>query len=79
MGKIYSFSSVEFTKDDSLIQSFGVRGATVMDLATTGAAILPGFILTEKFMSDYRDEDKNYKVYMEPLKKMGEILDKKWG
>jgi len=77
--KIFSFSSSEFTKDEKIIQLFGMRGRNLMDLAALGIPILPGFILTEAFLKeDQKSPNAHTGDYQKALGKMGAILEKEW-
>ncbi|CAD7837845.1 Pyruvate,phosphate dikinase [Olavius algarvensis spirochete endosymbiont] len=79
MKRIFSFSSNEFTKDEEIIQHFGMRGRSLMDLAALGIPILPGFILTEAFLKEDEDNPESHiGSYREAFDKMGDILEKKW-
>jgi len=79
MKKIFPFSSSEFTKDEKIIQLFGMRGRNLMDLAALGIPILPGFILTEDFLKeDQKSPKAHIEDYRRALDKMGAILEKKW-
>ena len=79
MKEIFSFSSSEFTKDEDIIQHFGMRGRNLMDLASLGIPILPGFILTEAFLAeDEEDPEAHDSIYQNAFNKMGGILEKMW-
>jgi len=79
MKEIFSFSSSEFTKDEDLIQYFGMRGRNLMDLAALGIPILPGFILTEAFLAEDEEEpEAHLEKYNQAFDKMGGILEKRW-
>ena len=79
MKRIFSFSSSEYTKDEQIIQHFGMRGRNLMDLAALGIPILPGFILTEAFLKEDKENPESHrKMYQEAFDKMGNILEKKW-
>lgn len=79
MKEIFSFSSSEFTEDEDIIQHFGMRGRNLMDLASLGIPILPGFILTEAFLKEDDVEPEGHlKKYQESFDKMGGILEKHW-
>lgn len=79
MKEIFSFSSSEFTEDEDIIQFFGMRGRNLMDLASLGIPILPGFILTEAFLAEDEEDPKAHvPIYMESFMKMGKILEKAW-
>ena len=79
MKEIFSFSSSEFTEDEDIIQHFGMRGRNLMDLASLGIPILPGFILTEAFLQEDDEEPEGHlEKYREAFDKMGGILEKHW-
>jgi pyruvate,orthophosphate dikinase len=79
MKEIFSFSSSEFTKDENLIQLFGMRGRNLMDLAALGIPILPGFILTEAFLAEDEEDPQTHEpIYLGAFEKMGGILEKRW-
>ncbi|MFP4377944.1 MAG: putative PEP-binding protein [Spirochaetales bacterium] len=46
MQQFYSFSSTEYLTDPEVLEAVGSRGRRVMELASLGAPISPGFILT---------------------------------
>ena len=74
MKEIFSFSSSEFTKDENLIQLFGMRGRNLMDLAALGIPILPGFILTEAFLAEDEEDPQTHEpIYLDAFDKMGGI------
>ena len=79
MKEIFSFSSSEFTKNEDIIQHFGMRGRNLMELAALGIPILPGFILTEAFLEeDEEDPSAHEPLYLKAFDKMGSILEKMW-
>jgi len=79
MKDIFAYSSSEFTKDEAMIQYFGMRGRNLMDLAALGIPILPGFIITEAFLAeDEEDPEAHEPVYLDSFGKMGAILEKTW-
>ena len=79
MKEIFSFNSSEFTKDENILQHFGVRGRNLMDLAALGIPILPGFILTEAFLDEEEEAKEDHKAkYAKAFEKMGGILEKRW-
>lgn len=79
MKEIFSFSSSEFTEDEDIIQHFGMRGRNLMDLASLGIPILPGFILTEAFLAeDDENPEAHESLYSDAFNKMGGILGKEW-
>lgn len=79
MKEIFSFSSSEFTKDEKLIQYFGMRGRNLMDLAALGIPILPGFILTEQYLVEEEESPESFKPFLvDALGKMGTMLGKNW-
>ncbi len=80
MKDIFLFSENEYTNDEKVLQYFGVRGRNLMNLATLGIPILPGFILTEPFLFEEESRSGDYgSLYQKALGQMGEILDKRWG
>ena len=52
MKKYYSFSSTEHIEDKETLEIIGIRGKRVMDLATLGAPILPGFMIPNETMTE---------------------------
>lgn len=79
MKKIFLFNANEYTKDENLIQYFGMRGRNLMNLAALEVPILPGFILTEPFLDEEEKRPENFDdFYRDALNKMGGILGKHW-
>jgi len=80
MNEIYSFNSEEYTNDPDMIETMGIRGKRIMDLARLGIPTLPGFILSNEFLATEEDSPKEHVANIkEAVKKMGKLLDKKFG
>ena len=57
MQDYYSFSSTEYLSDPDDLEVVGSRGHRVMELASLGAPISPGFIITSETLSKIADGD----------------------
>ncbi|MFP4012177.1 MAG: putative PEP-binding protein [Spirochaetaceae bacterium] len=77
MGRIYSFNSSEFITDPSVLETIGSRAARVMELASLGAPIAPGFIISNELLGEIvEDPQAAYDFYKEPIARMEQILEK---
>ena len=80
MNEIYSFSSEEYTTDSEMIETMGIRGKRIMELAKLGVPTLPGFILNNDFLETEEESPKEHSVnFKTAINKIGKILDKKYG
>ncbi|NBF39782.1 MAG: hypothetical protein GVY14_05145, partial [Spirochaetes bacterium] len=77
MGRIYSFNSSEFISDPEILDTIGSRGARVMELASLGAPIAPGFILSNELLGEIvEDPSIAFDLYKEPIARMEQTLEK---
>ena len=81
--KYYFFSSTEYIDDPEIQEKIGIRGKRVMELASLGAPILPGFIipndsLAELIESSSESSSEAKKFIIEPIQKLERILGKKY-
>ncbi len=80
MNEIYSFSSEEYTTNPEIIETMGVRGKRIMELAKLGVPTLPGFILNNDFLETEEESPKeHFANFKTAITKIGNILDKKFG
>jgi pyruvate,orthophosphate dikinase len=80
MNNIYSFSSEEYTTDSEMIETMGIRGKRIMELAKLGVPTLPGFILNCEFLETEEDSPREHSSnFKAAITKIGNILDKKYG
>jgi pyruvate,orthophosphate dikinase len=79
MKKYHSFSSTEFIDDPSIQDTVGIRGMRVMELASLGAPILPGFIIPNETIGEIAGEASVMKKFiMEPITKIERLLKKQF-
>jgi len=79
MKKYHSFSSTEFFDDPKIQESIGIRGLRVMELASLGAPILPGFIIPNETIAEIADKIREMKKFIiEPMSKIERLLKKKF-
>ncbi|KPJ86248.1 MAG: hypothetical protein AMS17_13305 [Spirochaetes bacterium DG_61] len=79
MKKYHSFSSTEHIEDKDTLELIGIRGKRVMELATLGAPILPGFMLPNETVNDLITKPADAKKFLiEPLAKMERLLGKRF-
>jgi pyruvate,orthophosphate dikinase len=77
MEKIYSFSSTEFSSDPAERKATGSRGVRVMELASLGAPIAPGFVISNELLKEVTEGAADaFEFYKEPIQKMERIMDK---
>jgi pyruvate, orthophosphate dikinase len=79
MGKIYPFNSSEYLSDPAILETIGNRGVRVMELASMGAPIAPGFIISNELVNEIvNDASIAYELYREPFARMEQILGKQF-
>jgi pyruvate,orthophosphate dikinase len=77
MKKYYSFSSTEFLDNAEDLDAIGSRGKRVMELASLGAPISPGFLLTNETVNDLSQNLAEPDTFFsEPMHKMEKIMGK---
>ncbi|MFP4113536.1 MAG: putative PEP-binding protein [Spirochaetota bacterium] len=79
MQEYYSFSSNEYLSDSEILEVVGSRGRRVMELASLGAPISPGFILTNDTLNLIAsDEPGVFEMLKDPLSDMEAIFKKEF-
>jgi pyruvate,orthophosphate dikinase len=79
MKKYYSFSSTEHIEDPKVQEIIGIRGARVMELATLGAPILPGFMIPSETVGELVSDPSDAKKFLiEPTSKIERLLRKRY-
>lgn len=79
MKKYYSFSSTEHIEDPKVQEIIGIRGARVMELATLGAPILPGFMIPSETVGELVSDPSDAKKFLiEPISKIERLLRKRY-
>ncbi len=79
MKKFYSFSSTEYLDSKETGEIVGIRGKRIMDLASLGAPILPGFMLPNETVNDLIASSSDAKKFLiEPIAKVERILGKRY-
>ena len=79
MKKYYSFSSTEFMDVPNAQEIIGTRGKNIMELASLGAPILPGFLLPNETVNDLVAKPQDAKkFFLEPISKVERILGKRF-
>ena len=75
MKKYYSFSSTEHIEDEETLQIIGIRGKRVMELATLGAPILPGFMIPNDTVSELITDASGAKKFLiSPIAKIERLI-----
>jgi pyruvate, orthophosphate dikinase len=79
MESYYSFSSTEFIDNPEILESLGIRGKRIMELAKVDAPILPGFMMPNEAVRGLsKDPEQIKKALGLPINRMDEITDKKF-
>ncbi len=79
MQEYYSFSSTEYLSDPEILEVVGSRGRRVMELASLGAPISPGFIVTNDTLNQIAaDEAGVFEMLKDPLSDMETIFEKEF-
>jgi pyruvate,orthophosphate dikinase len=79
MKKYHLFSSTEFIDDPKTQETIGIRGTRVMELASLGAPILPGFIVSNETIGEIAGKVGEMKKFIiEPMTKIERLLKKKF-
>ncbi len=79
MKKYHSFSSTEYLDSPELQDIIGIRGKRIMELASLGAPILPGFMLPNGTIGEMvEDAAGAMKFLIEPLAKVERLLKKRF-
>ena len=77
MKKYYSFSSTEFLADAQDLDAIGSRGKRVMELASLGAPVSPGFVLTNDTVNELSQGSSEAETFFtEPMTKLEKIMGK---
>ena len=79
MKKFYSFSSTEYIDIKETEELVGIRGKRLMELASLGAPILPGFMLPNETVNEITENSKDAKKFLiEPIAKVDRLLNKSY-
>ncbi len=79
MQEYYSFSSTEYLSDPEILEVVGSRGRRIMELASLGAPISPGFIVTNDTLNQIAaDEAGVFDMLKDPLSDMETIFLKEF-
>jgi pyruvate,orthophosphate dikinase len=79
MKKFYSFSSTEYLNIKESEEIVGIRGKRLMELASLGAPILPGFMLPNDTVTEISQKPKDAKKFLiEPVSKVERLLNKSY-
>ena len=79
MMKYYSFSSTEYIDDPEIQEKIGIRGKRIMELASLGAPILPGFIVPNDSLNELVESSSEGKKFIiKPIQKLERNLGKKY-
>lgn len=73
MQEVFSFSAKDFTADKKMYEIMGIRGKRLMELASLGLPILPGFIVTQANF----DHDSFCNQCKDAFARMSQLLGKK--
>jgi len=76
MKKIHVFSSTEYLQNPHDYDELGSRGKRVMELASLGAPIAPGLVLTNETIREMTESADERGILEGPLQKMGQIMEK---
>jgi pyruvate, orthophosphate dikinase len=77
MQQYYSFSSTEYLTDADELEIVGTRGRRVMELASLGAPISPGFLITNETLNKIAEDDvETFGGLKEPIAGMEKIFQK---
>ena len=79
MQEYYSFSSTEYLSDPEILDVVGSRGRRVMELASLGAPISPGFIVTNDTLNQIAEDAAGvFDMLKDPLSDMERIFEKEF-
>ncbi|TVR61081.1 MAG: pyruvate, phosphate dikinase [Spirochaetaceae bacterium] len=79
MEQYYSFNSSEFTEDPEVLELVGSRGKRVMELASLGAPISPGFLLPNETVRKIAEEEIDpWELLQAPIETTGKIYGRKF-
>ncbi|MFW6139116.1 MAG: putative PEP-binding protein [Spirochaetota bacterium] len=79
MNTCYPFSSTEYFEDPEVQEHTGIRGKRIMELASLGAPILPGFIIPNETVGEITtDAQKAKKILIDPITKIERITGKRY-
>jgi len=79
MQEYYSFSSTEYLSDPEILEVVGSRGRRVMELASLGAPISPGFIVTNDTLNHVAEGAAGvFEMLKDPLSDMEAIFQKEF-
>jgi pyruvate, orthophosphate dikinase len=79
MQAYYSFSSTEYLSDPEALEVVGSRGRRTMELASLGAPISPGFIITNEMLDRIAGGDAGvFEMLEDPLSDMESVFGKEF-
>ncbi len=79
MKQYYSFSATEYLELPEVLEHIGSRGRRVMELASLGAPISPGFIVMNDTLGKITDGSVDMsETFKEPIAKMESVFGKKF-
>lgn len=79
MKRVFPFSSTEYIEDRNTLELVGIRGKRIMELATLGAPILPGFLLPNETVNELVESEEEAKKFLfEPIAKIERLMGKKF-
>ncbi len=79
MQAYYSFSSTEYLSDPETLEVVGSRGRRTMELASLGAPVSPGFIITNEVLNRIADGDAGvFEMLDDPLSAMESVFGKEF-
>ena len=79
MKKYHAFSENEYLDQPDALDELGSRGKRVMQLASLGLPIAPGFVLSNETIREMSDDPEAEKSFLsEPVAKMEQIMGKRF-
>jgi len=79
MKQYYSFSATEYIEQPEILEHIGSRGRRVMELASLGAPISPGFIVMNDTLGEIAEGNVHVaEAFREPIAKMESVFGKKF-
>ncbi|TVQ27764.1 MAG: pyruvate, phosphate dikinase [Spirochaetaceae bacterium] len=79
MQEYYSFSSTEYLTDPEALEAVGSRGRRVMELASLGAPISPGFLMLNETLNRIAADEKGvFDMLQDPIADMEQTYGKQF-